>query len=182
MSTPTRAVGSCSHRLPVQRHGRQVNLIGWSLGGIYARTLARRSPQLVRQVVTLGSPFRLTSPNQSRASRAFESFAHLHVEPSQLPFERGTAPVPVPATSIYSRYDGIVAWQACLDTPSPRAENIEVIGSHLGLGHNPWVIWALADRLAQPEGSWAPFRPPSVLRPFYPRPARPDLPPDAAVA
>jgi pimeloyl-ACP methyl ester carboxylesterase len=165
-----------------QRHGRAVSLVGWSLGGIYARTLALRSPHLVRQVVTLGSPFRLTSPSQSRASRAFERFSHLHVKPTQLPFERGAAPVPVPATSIYSRYDGIVAWQACLDTPSPRAENVEVIGSHLGLGHNPSVIWVVADRLAQPEGAWRPFRPPSVLRPFYPQRAGSDLPPGAAAA
>jgi pimeloyl-ACP methyl ester carboxylesterase len=165
-----------------QRHGRSVSLVGWSLGGIYARTLARRSPHLVRQVVTLGSPFRLTSPSQSRASRAFERFSHLHVQPLRLPLERAAAPLPVPTTSIYSRCDGIVAWRACLERPSPAAENIEVIGSHLGLGHNPSVIWAVADRLAQPEGAWAPFRPPSVLRAFYPRPGRPGVSPGAAAA
>ena len=154
-----------------QRSGRSVTLIGWSLGGIFARALARRSPGLVRQVLTLGCPFRLATTSQSRATRAFERFSHLHVERLQLPLENGAAPLPVPATSIYSRMDGIVAWRACLDTPSPRAENIEVIGSHLGLGHNPAVIWAVTDRLAQAEGAWAPFRPPAVLRPFFPPPA-----------
>ena len=81
----------------------------------------------------------------------------------------------MPATSIYSRFDGIVAWQACLDPPSPRAENIAVVGSHFGFGHNPAVMWAVADRLAQPLGAWAPFRPPRALRPLYP-PV--DTPPD----
>ena len=133
------------------RAGRRVTLVGWSLGGIYARTLARRRPQLVRQVVTLGSPFRLTSAHQSRATRAFQRFSHLHVQPTLLPLEREAAPLQVPATSIYSRWDGIVAWRACLDTPGERAENIEVIGSHLGLGHNPAVVWAVCDRLALPR-------------------------------
>lgn len=154
-----------------ERSGRRVILVGWSLGGIFARTLARRRPQLVRQVVTLGSPFRLARSDQSRATRAFERFSHLHVEHLSLPLEPNAAPLPVPATSIYSRFDGIVAWRACLDTPGPLAENVEVYGSHLGLGHHPAVIWAVTDRLAQPEGAWRPFQAPAVLRPLFPRPA-----------
>jgi len=126
-----------------------------------------------RQVVTLGSPFRLTRSDQSRATRAFERFSHLHVEHLSLPLEGGATPLPVPATSIYSRYDGIVAWRACLETPGPIAENIEVYGSHLGLGHNPAVVWAVTDRLARPEGEWRPFRAPAALRTFFPRPGTP---------
>jgi pimeloyl-ACP methyl ester carboxylesterase len=162
------------------RSGRRVTIVGWSLGGIYARTLARRRPQLVRQVVTLGSPFRLTSAQQSRASRAFQRFSHLHVQPTLLPLEREAAPLPVPATSVYSRLDGIVAWRACLDTPGERAENIEVFGSHLGLGHNPAVVWAVCDRLAQREDAWTPFRPPPALRPLYPKAATPGATPATA--
>jgi hypothetical protein len=90
------------------------------------------------------------------------------VAPRELPLEDGLDALPVPATSIYSRYDGIVAWRTCLDRPSSRAENIAVVGSHLGLGHHPAVIWAVADRLAQPLGEWAPFRPARALRPLYP--------------
>jgi pimeloyl-ACP methyl ester carboxylesterase len=150
-----------------------VSLVGWSLGGIFARTLVRRSPELVRQVVTLGSPFRLARSDQSRATRVFERFSHLHVEHLSLPLEDGAEPLPVPTTSVYSRYDGIVAWRACLDAPGPFAENVEVYGSHLGLGHNPAVIWAVTDRLAQPEGAWRPFRAPAALRPFFPRPGTP---------
>ena len=157
------------------RYDSAVSVIGWSLGGIYARTLARDVPAAVRQVITLGSPIHLAHEGQSRARRAFDRYAHLHVVPRELPLESGVDALPVPATSIYSRCDGIVAWQACLDPPSARAENIAVVGSHLGFGHNPAAIWAVADRLAQPLGEWAPFRAPAALRPLYP-PA--DTPPE----
>ena len=150
------------------RYNSAVSVIGWSLGGIFARTLARDNPAAVRQVITLGSPIRLAHDSQSRARRAFVRYAHLHVVPRDLPLEFGLDALPVPATSIYSRYDGIVAWQACLDPPSAQAENVAVISSHLGFGHHPAVIWAVADRLAQPLGQWAPFRPPTALRPLYP--------------
>jgi pimeloyl-ACP methyl ester carboxylesterase len=158
------------------RYDSAVSVIGWSLGGIYARSLARDAPSAVRQVITLGSPIRLTHERQSRADRTFNRYAHLHVVPRELPLESGVDPLPVPATSIYSRYDGIVAWQACLDLPSARAENIGVAASHLGFGHHPAVIWAVADRLAQPHGQWAPFRPPRALRPLYPRPDTAPIP------
>ena len=79
----------------------------------------------------------------------------------------------MPATSIYSHYDGIVHWQTCLDTPGERCENIAVMASHLGLGHHPAAIWAVADRLAQPEGAWKPFKAPLFLRPAFPKPAQP---------
>ena len=148
-----------------------VTLIGWSLGGIYARALARRTPDAVRQVLTLGSPFRLSSPDQSRAARAYDRYAHLHVEHWETPFSQETQQLPVPTSSIYSHFDGIVSWRACLNPPGERAENIAVMASHLGLGHHPASIWAIADRLAQPEGTWAPVRAPLVLRPAFPRPA-----------
>jgi len=150
------------------RYGSAVSLIGWSLGGIYARALARETPAAVRQVITLGSPIRLANERQTRASRAMNRFAHLYVVPRELP-QSGIDPLPVPATSIYSRYDGIVAWQTCLDSPSARAENIAVVASHLGIGHHPAVIWAIADRLAQPRDRWSPFRAPWALRSLYPR-------------
>jgi pimeloyl-ACP methyl ester carboxylesterase len=156
-----------------ERYDRPVTLIGWSLGGIYARALARRRPESVRSVVTLGSPFRLATDDQSRAKAVYDRYSHLHVEHWQLPLERETAPLPVPATSIYSHLDGIVHWSACLDIPGERSENIAVMASHLGLGHHPAAIWAIADRLAQPEGVWTPFRPPLFLRPAFPRPAAP---------
>ena len=167
-----RAVAGMADRLDDldRRYGAPVSVIGWSLGGIFARGMARRRPSSVRQVITLGSPFRLTDHNQTRAGAAFQRFSHLHVERAPVPLQLETEPLSVPSTSIYSKYDGVVAWQACLDLRSPIAENIAVIGSHFGFGHNPAVIWAIADRLAQPSGEWAPFRPPAVLRPLFPRP------------
>ena len=153
--------------------GKPVSVIGWSLGGIFARDLARRSPDSVRQVVTLGSPFRLARNSQSRATKVFDRFSHLHVEHRTLPLESETTPLPVPSTSIYSHLDGIVHWSTCLETPGEHSENIAVMASHLGLGHHPAAIWAIADRLAQPEGTWSPFTPPRWLRPAYPRPHGP---------
>jgi pimeloyl-ACP methyl ester carboxylesterase len=164
------------------RYGRPISLVGWSLGGIFARDLARRTPESVRQVITLGSPFRLTRHSQSRASRVFDRYAHLHVEHRTLPLEPDGCPLPVPATSIYSHFDGIVHWETCLDTPGERCENIAVMASHLGLGHHPAALFAVADRLAQPEGSWRPFRPPLVLRPAFPRPDVPSASSPAAAA
>ncbi len=155
------------------RYGEPVSVVGWSLGGIFARDLARRSPEQVRQVITLGSPFRITRSSQSRASRVFEKYSHLHVEHRDLPLEADRTPLPVPATSVYSHLDGIVHWKTCLDTPGERCENIAVYASHLGLGHHPAVLYAVADRLAQPVGTWRPFRAPAALRPMYPRPDQP---------
>lgn len=131
----------------------------------------------MRQVITLGSPFRIGHESESHATPTFNRYAHLHVERPGLPLEAETDPMPVPATSIYSRYDGMVAWQTCLDTPSPRAENIAVRSSHFGYGHHPAVVWAIADRLAQPHDRWAPFRPPAMLQTLFPRP---DIPPQPA--
>jgi pimeloyl-ACP methyl ester carboxylesterase len=153
--------------------GRPVTVIGWSLGGIFARDLARSTPESVRQVVTLGSPFRLARNTQSRATKVFDRFSHLHVEHRTLPLESESLPLEVPTTSIYSHFDGIVHWQTCLNTPGERCENIAVMASHLGLGHHPASIWAVADRLAQPEGTWKPFKAPLFLRPAFPKPAQP---------
>lgn len=164
------------------RYGRPVSLIGWSLGGVYARALARRKPEHVRQIITLGSPIRMAHRGQTRASGTFERFAHLHAEHPAYPLEHGLPPLDTPATSIYSRSDGIVHWTACLDVPGPFAENIAVRSSHLGFGHHPAAIWAVADRLAQREHEWAPFRPPPLLRPLFPRPDQPVVPVVARVA
>ncbi|TFV57942.1 alpha/beta hydrolase [Geodermatophilus sp. DF01-2] len=164
------------------RYGQPISLVGWSLGGIFARDLARRTPDSVRQVVTLGSPFRLVRHSQSRASKVFDRYSHLHVEHRTLPLEPDGCSLPVPSTSIYSRLDGIVHWQTCLDTPGKQCENIAVHASHLGLGHHPAALYALADRLAQPEGTWKPFKSPIYLRPMFPRPDVPSSATDAVAA
>jgi pimeloyl-ACP methyl ester carboxylesterase len=154
-------------------HGRTVTLIGQSLGGIYARLLAREQPENVRQVITLGSPYRMVAGDHSSAEALWELVRPLHDGDLLLNemHEQHRPPLVVPATSIYSRSDGVAPWQACIDEVREHAENIEVRGSHIGMAINPAVVVAILDRLAQPEGDWRPFAPPLVLRPWYPRPA-----------
>ncbi len=154
------------------RHDAPVSLIGWSLGGIYARRLARKYPDMVRQVITLGSPFRTTAQDRSAVQGLFDRLNPNHLEPIEevLPGTNAGA-LSVPATSIYTRTDGVVRWWLCLESVGPETENIEVYGSHSGLGFNPAVMIAISDRLAQPPDRWRPFRAPIGTRQFFPRPA-----------
>ena len=137
--------------------GRKVSIIGWSLGGVYARDLALQAPDMVRSVVTLGSPF----ANDIRATNATRLYEALSGEAVEDNAELRTAiagDLPVPTTSIYSRTDGVVNWRTCLLRPSDTAENIEVyLASHIGLGVNAAALWAVADRLAQSEGQFRQF-------------------------
>lgn len=136
-------------------HGRPVSLIGWSLGGVYARELAKITPDDVRQVITLGTPF-TGHPKATNAWRIYElASGHRVVDNEQLAELKKTPPVPT--TSIFSRTDGVVAWQCSVEEESDQAENIEVHASHVGMGMNPTALYAIADRLAQPEGNWQRF-------------------------
>jgi pimeloyl-ACP methyl ester carboxylesterase len=153
-----------------ERHGRRVSLVGWSLGGVYARELARRFPAVVRQVITLATPFRdVEATNVPR----FLVARRRHL-PGEADFRAQlAAPLPVPSTAIYSRSDGIVAWRSCREHEGPTSESLEVEASHLGIGHHPVVLLAIADRLAQPEGQWRPFvPPPGWAWPLVPRKPR----------
>ena len=153
-----------------ERHGRTVSLVGWSLGGVFAREMARRAPEQVRSVISLGSPF----AGEPKASNAWELYERVSGrETGDWPGrERMRTAPPVPTTAIYTRSDGIVAWQGCLEREGPQAENIEVEGSHSGLGHNPVVLYAIADRLAQAEGGWKPFERSGLRAMVYPDPNR----------
>lgn len=162
-------------RRAFESSGRKVSLIGWSLGGVYARELAKELPQMVRGVITLGTPF-AGSHRSTNAWRIYELASGRKVEREVENYDLPAAP-PVPTTSIYSRSDGIVAWQGSVQKPSPvnpQTENVEVIASHVGLGLNPSAWWAVADRLAHGEGSWQPFeRKGTFLHGLiYPDPAR----------
>lgn len=149
--------------------GRKVSLVGWSLGGIMARLVAARAPDTVRQVITLGSPF-TGSPKATNVWRAYEMLTGQKIDDArareQMAQSAGT--LPVPSTAIYTREDGIVAWQNCLEPDGPETDNIQVHGSHCGLGVNPAVLYAVADRLAQAEGDWHPFARDGLKRWVYP--------------
>lgn len=137
----------------------KVSLVGWSLGGVYARELAKEMPDMVRGVITLGTPFS-GPPRSTNAWRFYELTSGRSIARETENYKLAEAP-PVPTTSIYSRSDGIVAWQGSIQAPSPAhpaTENVEVIASHVGLGLNPSAFWVVADRLAQAPGRWKPFQ------------------------
>ena len=145
--------------------GEKISLLGWSLGGVYAREIAKEMPELVRCVITLGSPFS-GPPQATNAYWLFERVSgHPHPDAETLAAMR-LAP-PVPTTSIYSRTDGIVAWQCSLNPPGPLAENVEVHASHIGLGLNPLAMMAIVDRLAQDPAHWKPFEASGLRRWFF---------------
>ena len=137
--------------------GRKVSIVGWSLGGIYARDLALQAPELVRSVITLGSPF-TSDVRATNATRLYEALSGEGIDDNPEIQKAIAGDLPVPATSIYSRTDGIVNWHTCHLKASATAENIEVyLASHVGLGVNPAALWAVADRLAQAEGEFKQF-------------------------
>ena len=141
--------------------GRTVSLVGWSLGGVLAREFARRCPQHVRDVITLGSPLRLQPAGRAHATGAgqvYQALRPLH-DPDFAGRAREAGRVPCPSTSIYSRSDGVVPWQASIDDVDDRHENVEVVASHCGLGVSPVAVAVVLDRLTQPEGAWRPYRP-----------------------
>ena len=155
--------------------GRRVSIVGWSLGGIYARLLATLEPDAVRSVISLGSPFS-RDPNASNVNDLYETLTG--EGPSKLEkakarlfeheFDSIAGDIVPPSTSIYSKLDGIVNWRSCLLETNANTENIEVFGaSHIGLGVNAPVLWAIADRLAQPERTFTPFKRGGPFSLFY---------------
>ena len=145
-------------------HGGPVSIVGWSLGGIFARRLARRTPRQIRQVISLGSPFGRPGHrfDATQASRIYRRYSPLHaVDGADTTVGSLARPLPMPSTAIYSRWDGVVDWRACRQQPGPISENVAVRSSHLGMGHDPAVLWVVADRLALPRDQWRPFERPT---------------------
>ncbi len=155
-----------------KKHGEKVSLIGWSLGGVFARQIAKAKPELIRQVITLGSPFRgVSEPNNvawvynliTGGKRVRDVAPELLAD---LPL-----PAPVPTTAIYSKEDGIVPWKLCMEkTEDDLHQNIQVRGSHLGFGVNPSVLNIIADRLLYRRENWEHFIPRNIVNDllFYP--------------
>jgi len=140
------------------QNNAKVSLIGWSLGGIYAREIAKVAPELVRQVITLGTPFK-GAASATNATLFYELLSKdkNHSDPDIV---NSISKKPdVPFTSMYSKSDGVVSWECSLEEESSISENIEVpYASHLGLGHNPISMYILADRLSQPEDNWQRYK------------------------
>jgi pimeloyl-ACP methyl ester carboxylesterase len=156
--------------LLAERTGAPVSIVGWSLGGVFGRELARRDPDSVRQVITLGSPFALHDPVQSRVGRAFRRQEHRHVI-GNVPSTKTGRPIPVPSTAVYSERDGIVHWRSCIEAETALHQNVRVRCAHLGFGADPATFWVVADRLAQREPGAARFTPPALLRAMFPTPS-----------
>ncbi len=130
-----------------QEHKSEVHLIGWSLGGVFARETARDHPNYVSQVVTMGSPV-VGGPKYTTMGKMFEKRGANLDEIEARIAARESTPIEVPLTSIYSKRDGIVGWQASIDRHSPQVEHIEVYTTHLGLGISPEVFKIIARKLA----------------------------------
>jgi alpha/beta hydrolase fold len=136
--------------------GQKVTLVGWSLGGVFSRYLALTRTDAVRSVVTLGSPF-AGNLDATNARRLYEAMSK-EGPPNMADITALAGDLPVPNSSIYTKLDGIVNWKTCIPNPAPNAEAIEIrLASHVGIGVNPAALWAVADRLAQDEGSFTPF-------------------------
>lgn len=156
-----------------QAYQKPVSLVGWSLGGVYAREMARNNPEAVRCVISLGSPF-AGSPKSTNVWRIYELVVGMKIEDiDQARLKLMRQPPPVPSTAIYSKTDGVAAWESCTEVSTERTENVEVRGSHCGLGFNPLVYTVIADRLAQKPDRWQPFRRSGLRRHFYRRPSYP---------
>jgi pimeloyl-ACP methyl ester carboxylesterase len=148
-----------------------VSLVGHSLGGAYARYLSGVRPTKIRGCYSLGSPFAGDLAHATNASQVYELLSGTTVHDSELLNAIAATPS-VPTTSFFSRTDGVVAWRSSLQVEGPQSESIEVRGSHIGLVTNASVWYALADRLAQPQGQWEPFDRPTGSGFLYPNPAR----------
>jgi pimeloyl-ACP methyl ester carboxylesterase len=151
--------------------GRKVSLVGWSLGGVFALYGAHQASECVRNVITLGSPISVDASGSAvppllkalyrLVAHPLGSAAHSMQPRAKTMRERKLLPMPV--SCLYSLSDGVVPPQEATTDGDPALhENVRVWGSHTGLGFNPLVLQIVADRLAQPEGQWQPYRPAGV--------------------
>ena len=153
-------------------HGERASVIGWSLGGMLGYDLVSRHRGAVDRLITLGSPIYMADRSQSRGKLFYDEYAAAHLADYSFDSWRPLGVTSVPATSIFSKTDGVVRWQTCLHPPGPLRENIEVYGSHCGLGCHPAAAYAILDRLAAPTHPWPKFVPPAWLAIHFP--AQPD--------
>ena len=153
-------------------HGRKVSLVGWSLGGLYARQLAKMMPERVRSVITLGSPF-AAGPKATNAWRVYEMASGRRADEEDPRFGGSLIGNAAGADHRDLQPHRRHLRLAGLHGKAVReSESIEVESSHCGMGHHPAVVYAVADRLAQAEGEWAPFDRCGWRSMVYPDPSR----------
>ena len=129
--------------------GEPITLIGVSLGGMLARLMSQRLPGQVREVISIASPY----AGHPRANNVWRLYQWLSGEVLDSPEARNRltelqARLPVPATAIWSRSDGLVNGRACFDASEPGLRAIHIPGSHMGVQLRPRVMRAVADVLA----------------------------------
>lgn len=137
--------------ISAQHGGAQIHLVGHSLGGIYAREMAKRRPDLISQVITLGSPFNHPEQKDVVSSKVRVLYELINGEltgdEKDIVAQIGIPPL-CPTHCLYSKADGVVQYGSCLqDDPPNNVENVEVFGSHAGMGHNPLILYIIADRI-----------------------------------
>ena len=148
-----------------QKHQEPITIIGWSLGGIYARELAKDNPDIIRQIIVMGSPFK--SVNQANNAKwMYDLLRKSKIFTDQIDqqtLDNVPTPANVPTTAIYTKEDGVVPWELCLEDEDHWHQNIQVRGSHLGLGVNPLVLQIVADRLAYEKANWEYFETSNIV-------------------
>lgn len=131
-----------------QEKNQKITLIGWSLGGVYARELGKQHPEIIKNIITLGSPFNAVDmPNN-----AWWLFKLVNGKDVKNRYgdwlEQLPNPAPVYTTAVYSKQDGVVPWAGCMEKVEDELhENVEVRGSHFGLGVNKSVLKVIVDRI-----------------------------------
>lgn len=129
------------------RHGDPVDLVGWSLGGLLARAVGRTAPASIGRIITYGTPV-VGGPRFTILAESFDRSAIADIE-QRIDEGRRSHPLTVPVTAIYSRNDGVVAWEACIDPDDRTIEHVEVSSSHFGMNLDPDVWETISKRLDQ---------------------------------
>lgn len=153
-------------------HQQKVSLVGWSLGGVYARQIAKERPDMVRQIIMMGSPFQaINDANHATWLHKLINIGKKEQAVDEDFLASIPEPAPVPSTAIYSKQDGVVPWAACMEKEEgPYRQNIQVRSSHLGFGVNQAVYTIIADRLQLTRQNWQAFQHEGKLQDifFYP--------------